>query len=284
MLEQGVWRGMPYFDVLWRKRHLTIREMHLIYANYYSCVFWFLMISLVVLLDLHGFAERVSATAVVVYTVSLGVVAFSLYILATWVGIKLSQKYSSFFMIYPLVGFTAITIATYIVELGMSSYFSGVMSLEHAAEKLPINIILTLLLETFFITFVLPVAINASNLDDKKREKRAADAEAENACVTLTVAGEVFFCNHLISISSQDHYVRIQTKDGEKLMRARLSDLIGQLACQKGIQPHRSHWVSRDAVASMVSRKGHKFLELRNGSTVPVARGRVVDVQEWLEI
>ncbi len=278
VLEQAVWRGMPYFDVFWRKRHLTQRELRAVYSNYYTYVFWALIISVLVLLDLHGFAERVSLMALVAYTTSLAIFTFVLYYYASVIGIKLSQRYRRFFLVFPVVGFVAVTIATYALELGMSAYFGSGMSFENAAQKLPVNFILTLVLETFFLTFVMPTAIKTS-----KKEAKRQQAGAKSACTTITIAGKTYYCKDLISISSQDHYVRIRTKDGEDLVRARLSDLIGNLSCQNGIQPHRSHWVPLGAVAGVVSSGGQKTLKLHDGSELPIARGRIGDVQEWLE-
>ncbi len=277
-MEQAAWRGMLFFDVFWRKRHLTQRELRAVYTNYYTYVFWALIIAVLVLLDMHGFAERISLAALVVYTISLSAITFSFYYYASVIGIKLSQRYQRFFLVFPLVGFVAVTFATYLVELGMSGYFGGEISLKEAAEKLPLNFILTLVLETFFLTFVMPTAINASDTED---QTSLPDAEATSK--TITIVGKTYYCKALVSVSSQDHYVRIRTQDEENLVRARLSDMIGQLGRQNGIQPHRSHWVSRRAVVGLVSCKGHKFLELRDGSKIPVARGRMGDVQAWLE-
>jgi DNA-binding LytR/AlgR family response regulator len=171
------------------------------------------------------------------------------------------------------------TISTYAVELGMSSIFSDGLSVEHAAEKLPVNLILNVVFETLYITFVLPVAISSLKTESM------AEPDAQVAeCKNLTIAGKIFLCADLVSVSAQDHYVLVRTGAGETMMRARLADLIGQLNCRNGIQPHRSHWVTRDAVAEMVSQEGHKLLKMKDGSLIPIARGRVVDVRRWLEI
>ncbi len=276
-MEQADWRGMLFYDVFWRKRHLTQRELRMAYANYYTYVFWALIISVLVLLDLHGFAERVSITALVTYSVFITLTTFLFYYFASELGIKLSQRYPRFFLIFPLVGFVAVTLSTYLVELGMSGVFAGEISLEYAAEKLPVNFLLTLVLETFFLTFVMPSTINP---DEQKGQKNQTGVEG--TC-KLAVMGKTYPCKSLISVSSQDHYVRIRSQDGEDMVRARLSDLIGQLDSQNGIQPHRSHWVSRQAVAGVVSRRGRKFLALHDGSEIPIARGRLGDVQAWLE-
>ncbi len=275
-MKQAVWRGMPYFDVFWRKRHLTRREMHAAFTSSYTYIFWALQISLMVLLDLHGFAERVSITALITYTTSLTAITVLLYLAATLIGLWLSKRYDRFFIFYPLVGFVSVTTATILVELGMSSYFGGGMSLQFAAQKLPVNLLLTLLLETIFFTFVMPL----TQRPDAFVSPQAMPISRQ--CETLNIGGKTFVCADLLAVSSQDHYVNVRTKTGDTLLRARLSDIVGQLGCQSGTQPHRSHWVSRNAAVRMIVKDGHKVLELTDGSYIPVARGRVSAVQAWL--
>ncbi|HIP23845.1 MAG TPA: LytTR family transcriptional regulator [Rhodobacteraceae bacterium] len=271
---------MPFYDVLWRKRHLTIRELRAVYANYYSYVFWAMVISILILLDFHGFAERVSLGVLVVYTISIIAVTFSLYFLVTLAGIKISQRFDRFFLIFPIVGLCVTTIATYVVELGMSGYFGNGMSAEHALEKLPANIILTIVLETLYLTFVIPVALTSVGSNPNIRKSYTGGKGAK--CKSITVSGHIFKCADFVWVSSQDHYLNVKTNDDETLIRARMSDLVAQLGCRNGIQPHRSHWVARESVVRMESVEGHKRLKLTDGSFIPIARGRISAVQEWL--
>jgi hypothetical protein len=270
---------MPYYDVFWRKRRLTRREMHGIYTNHYTYLFWGGIFSIFFLLDLHGFAARISFWALVVYTSLMVTITVGVYLLVTAVAYKYARHHSRFFLFYPAVGFVAAICGTYIVEIVMSSTFGNGLSLAHAFEKLPTNIILTLVLETLYITFVLPVATGAA----EPTEKSERSAPSPRVCTTLSLAGKTFYCDDLLSVSSEDHYVKIRTRAGAEMLRGRLSDMIGQLSCRDGIQPHRSHWVAREAVADMVAKDGHKYLELVDGSQIPVARGRIADVREWLE-
>ncbi len=278
-MKQDVWRGMPYYDVFWHKRHLTRRELHAITASYQSYIYWFLVVAIFMLLDLHQFAARVSPFALLIYTVSLLVITMAVYLTATALGMWLSRKYSRFFLLYPVVGIVGVTIATYVTEAGMSSVYGGGMSLAHAAEKLPVNILLSLLLETLYINFALPAVV--SGMKDKPDADMAEHTKP--ACASLTIAGTKFDCKDVIAASAQDHYVSIRTVQGNTLVRARLGDLTGQLNCQNGIQPHRSHWVARCAVVDMVSGQGHKWLVLVDGTRIPVARGRHAEVQRWLD-
>ncbi len=277
-MEQENWRGMPYFDVFGNKRYFTRRELRGIIFSSYTYIFWVLIISALVALDLQGYGSRVSMVALVVYTVLITLITFTGYYLACEIGIDISRRYRRFFVIFPLLGFASATLTTYGVELFMSGVFGGGMSIEHATEKLPINLVLTLVLETLYLTFVRPISGKpfVTNPAD-------TDRDAPVVCETLTIAGKTYFCADLISVSAQDHYVKVKTKDGEELIRARLSDLTAQLDCQNGIQPHRSYWVPRWAVVKMGVQDGGKCLELVDGSRVPVARGRIADVREWLE-
>ena len=59
-------------------------------------------------------------------------------------------------------------------------------------------------------------------------------------------------------------------------------DVADQLSEVEGIMPHRSHWVARGAVSRMAGNANKKVLVLGSGEVVPIARGRVAEVQEWL--
>ena len=70
----------------------------------------------------------------------------------------------------------------------------------------------------------------------------------------------------------EDHYLRLHTILGSDLILLRLSDAIGELDQAIGRQVHRSHWVSRHAVAA-IERNGHRtWLVLISGARIPVSR------------
>ena len=280
-MEQANWRGMPYYGVLWRKKHLTLRELRGAYASSYTYIFWFFILGMLIALDFHGFAERVSFTALVVYTLSLAFVTSSLYVLVTIVGVKISKKRAGFFIIYPIVGLFLMTAATYLIEAGMSSTFGGGLSFERALEKLPANLILNLAVETLFMTFVMPFA--SGSLSDRTEDRMLTPAPEDSRATPVVVSGRKFEAAELMYVSAQDHYIVVKTAAGQDIFRARLSDLVEQLSGVDGIQPHRSHWVARNAVSRLVTVEGQKRLEIIDNSFIPVARGRIASVQEWLE-
>ncbi|MGB8624504.1 MAG: LytTR family DNA-binding domain-containing protein [Paracoccaceae bacterium] len=76
----------------------------------------------------------------------------------------------------------------------------------------------------------------------------------------------------LIRCTAVDHYVSVWTDKGEARVLMRFSDAIDELGGADGLRVHRSHWVATDAVAGHSTDKGRVFLELEDGSQVPVSR------------
>jgi DNA-binding LytR/AlgR family response regulator len=76
----------------------------------------------------------------------------------------------------------------------------------------------------------------------------------------------------LISISSADHYLQVKTKQGEALILLSLKQAERELNAYRGLRIHRGHWVALDAVSQKVWRDSRLFLELKDGSQLPVGR------------
>jgi DNA-binding LytR/AlgR family response regulator len=52
----------------------------------------------------------------------------------------------------------------------------------------------------------------------------------------------------LVTLSAEDHYVRLTTTNGTKLLLIRLSDAIKEIGDMRGMQIHRSHWIVMDQI------------------------------------
>jgi DNA-binding LytR/AlgR family response regulator len=76
----------------------------------------------------------------------------------------------------------------------------------------------------------------------------------------------------LVALSVEDHYVRIQTVKGEEMVLMRLGDAERELAGFAGLRVHRSHWVALAQVQAHARRSGRDFLQMSDGSEVPVSR------------
>ncbi|MGB3244809.1 MAG: LytTR family DNA-binding domain-containing protein [Sulfitobacter sp.] len=78
----------------------------------------------------------------------------------------------------------------------------------------------------------------------------------------------------LIRIEAQDHYLNVITAKGNALILLRLAEAVAELEGAGGLQVHRSHWVSLDAVQSHRRSEGRDILQVSDGSSIPVARTR----------
>jgi hypothetical protein len=77
----------------------------------------------------------------------------------------------------------------------------------------------------------------------------------------------------VLRLSANDHHVEVVTEAGREVLRLRLADAINEMEPIEGVRPHRSHWVSLDAIEGVERKNAHKvYLTLKNGDKVPVSR------------
>jgi hypothetical protein len=86
------------------------------------------------------------------------------------------------------------------------------------------------------------------------------------------------FSRDVICLQMEDHYVRAHTAQGSALHLMTLSEAIGRTA-RPGLQVHRSWWVARDAVSTVLHDGRSVRLKLLNGLEVPVARRSVTHLK-----
>ena len=91
--------------------------------------------------------------------------------------------------------------------------------------------------------------------------------------------------SEVLCLQMEDHYVRVHTAGGSRLVLATLAQGIGALGRSAGLRVHRSWWVAEKAVAGAVSEGRNLRLILTNGLSAPVARSSVPAVREagWLD-
>lgn len=85
--------------------------------------------------------------------------------------------------------------------------------------------------------------------------------------------------SQVLCLQMEDHYVRVHTAGGSRLVLATLGQAMAALGGCEGLQVHRSWWVARKAVARAVADGRNLKLELVNGVTAPVARASVAAVR-----
>jgi hypothetical protein len=87
----------------------------------------------------------------------------------------------------------------------------------------------------------------------------------------------------LLAVSSEDHYVRLYSDQGNQLVAMRFGDALAQLGDGNGLQVHRRWWVATDAVDSISPAGDGLELQLHNGLKVPVSRSHVQQVRKsWI--
>jgi DNA-binding LytR/AlgR family response regulator len=83
----------------------------------------------------------------------------------------------------------------------------------------------------------------------------------------------------VLCLQMEDHYVRVHTAAGSRLVFATLSQAIAAVGGREGLQVHRSWWVASQAVAGAEAHGRNLRLRLVNGVTAPVARSAVAAVR-----
>ena len=86
----------------------------------------------------------------------------------------------------------------------------------------------------------------------------------------------------ILALQAEDHYLRVHTARGEALIHMRIGDAEEILAGEDGVRAHRSFWIARRALKGVERKAGKLTLKLANGLDVPVSRGRIEAVNEWL--
>jgi DNA-binding LytR/AlgR family response regulator len=88
----------------------------------------------------------------------------------------------------------------------------------------------------------------------------------------------------VLCLQMEDHYVRVHTAGGSRLVLATLGQAIAALEGAAGLQAHRSWWVANAAVVRAEHHGRNLRLVLSNGVVAPVARSAVPAVRAagWL--
>lgn len=83
----------------------------------------------------------------------------------------------------------------------------------------------------------------------------------------------------LVSISVEDHYVRIRTTKAEDMLLMRLADAIRETS-DTGLQVHRSHWIALDQVTAATRKGDGAVLTMSQGPDIPVSRANIANIKE----
>lgn len=171
----------------------------------------------------------------------------------------------------PLIGLSAYLL-TYSVILILVTMATG----RPAREMFGPDIFLTgyafaIITEAIYFAFVLPQLL---------REVRGASNSGKRR--TISVAGQRFEIDALLTLRGQAHYVLIQTHKDTYRLRGRLSDLVAQTQEGDGVLAHRSYWVAVQAISRLEREDGADTIVTVQGERLKVAQPRRPAVQNWM--
>lgn len=117
------------------------------------------------------------------------------------------------------------------------------------------------------------------------------DGESKDAAESLVAAPEdvelpglLLACQppvrgDILAAEAQEHYVKIKATGQGGMALYRFGDAVRELGRYQGMQVHRSHWVSDEAVAAVVGKRGSLKIELTDGEVIPVSRRYELEVE-----
>jgi hypothetical protein len=124
-----------------------------------------------------------------------------------------------------------------------------------------------------------PFVLVFSLLIERRRRAARALGPAPSPDLLGTTPAEV------LCLQMEDHYVRVHTRAGSRLVLATLAQAMEAMGRTRGLQVHRSWWVAEKAVGGAEADGRNLKLRLINGLKAPVARSSVAAVRAagWLD-
>ena len=159
--------------------------------------------------------------------------------------------------------------AAAVVSVPVTAAVAGVNTLLEGAQAYTFDEIAVTYLAVFVISsFATAVIYAVDRLSDPQAETAPPTpgaALAEKLPVKLRRAP-------ILSLTAEDHYLRVRTGAGEALILMRLTDAIAACETLDGARTHRSWWVARQAVSDAQKGDGRGTLILQDGTEAPVSR------------
>lgn len=137
------------------------------------------------------------------------------------------------------------------------------------------NIAIAHVLESIALAWLLPLY----RAGQARRASKEDDQRARDGCRFVVLNGRSFPLKSIKCAQSAEHYLVITMETGVIELRARMRDFLEQVGDDDGIQTHRSFWVSATEAASF----GGMAVSTRSVGDIPVSRGRVTEVRDWLQ-
>ncbi|WP_298849811.1 LytTR family DNA-binding domain-containing protein [uncultured Ruegeria sp.] len=134
--------------------------------------------------------------------------------------------------------------------------------------------------ELIVIVWVLPAFLSRSRAGVPEQIEQAPTAINSGGVVSAN--GQSFLVKDILYVQANQHYVTVRLDEKEALVRSTFKGILSQIPCGRGLQVHRSFWVSRRGVDLASSLNDPDSIVLTCGTRIAVARSRQSAVRAWL--
>lgn len=258
-------------DIFLREVRITTCEIRAIMLQPLALLFITLVAAAFVAFDAAHLWARMAIWQVAIVWIVAVPLQVILYtgLAAGWAWLQSRLKLPVIYL--PILGLLAYAINYPLAVLHVAAQSGRSFSEVMAPNVMISGIIFSLIFEALYFAFVFPMLRNVAGL--------ASPPQARE----ILVGSERFAIDQLITLRGQEHYVLITTPQGSHRLRARLSDLVSQTNPEDGILAHRSHWISRGAIAGLITNNDNDLIVMNCGEHLPVARPRRTEVRGWIK-
>jgi hypothetical protein len=200
---------------------------------------------------------------------SVGILIY-LAILPHWMSLcsRLWPSRAPFALPQPLVTILPVSALTFVA--GIAYQYTHGFPNGHSFS-LPIwaylrNICFVLVAENIALLWLLPQARSAPPVQAPEDAQHFVQIGSTNLRV-----------DEILTVKSAGHVLEITTVHGPQRLASAMKSLTSQVSDDHGVSPHRSYWVATHAVVRVAGSK----MVLKDGRSVPVARGRREHVIKW---
>jgi hypothetical protein len=199
----------------------------------------------------------------------------ALYSVCFYIGVKVATKYNIHSMlIMILVILIGGFLMCFIIVLMTYLYFGFKINLS--------DNFFAIYIQTLFLGGVISAVVIAKGYI--KRQNQKLNDVTESAAKTdpaLKFMEQIpqAMRGVLYCLETDDHYLKIHTDKGQHMILMRMKDAISMLEGHKGLQVHRSWWVSEDAITGSVKEGRKVFLTLKADVRVPISKTYLAEVK-----
>ena len=256
-------------------RDITYGEMLAMAWQPTTLYYLVIVVAALTVFDVNGYQDRIGILgSIVAWTTGVAVVTLSFnVVLFLWTLTNL--RFGLRVILMPGVSFLSTFTTLTAVEAVVALMSGDALDWDRWRRLFPYIFLVIEMFDVIYIAFAMPV-IRAATANK-------ALAEAPKPATEVELSGQRFRADRILWATSQDHYLRIVCEDEKHLILARMADLVDQTGPARGIQPHRSWWVSSKAGAALVKAGKGDVLRLADGTEVPVARSRLAEIRVWLD-